>query len=159
MAKRRSRKLFEADRIRARAISLLCIRHADWNDWEHDWLLDEARRPDDYIYTEKERMVLNRLIAASTTFTYYSEHSVREMLDIAYPNRKDSDEDDEEFLEKLYRWRATNLKVRQISRLASLCRLTEALPRDETVADVLRATRGDDTDPFGKEGYETRPTA
>jgi hypothetical protein len=159
MAKRRSKKLLEADRFRARVISLLRIRHADWNDWEHDWLLDEARRPDDYIYTEKERVVLNRLIATSTTFTHYSEHSVQELLDIAYPYRKDLDEDGEEFLEQIYRWRATDLKVRQISRLASLCCLTEALPHDKTVADVMRATRGDDTDPFGKEVYETSPIA
>jgi hypothetical protein len=158
MAKRRSKKLVEADRFQARVISLLRIRYTDWNDWEHDWLLDEARRPDDYVYTDKERAILNRLIAASTTFTHYSEHSVQELLNIAYPYRKDLDEDDEEFLKKIHRWRATDLKVRQISRLASLCRLTEALPRDETVADVMRATRGDDTDPFGKEVYETRPT-
>jgi hypothetical protein len=159
MAKRRSKKLVEADRFQARVISLLRIRHADWNDWEYDWLLDEARRPNDYIYTGKERVILNRLIAASTTFTHYSEHSVQELVDIAYPYRKDLDEDAEEFLERIYRWRATDLKVRQISRLASLCRLTEALPRDETVADVIRAARGDGNDPFGKEDYETRPTA
>ncbi len=59
-----------------RVISLLRIRHPDWNDWEYDWLVDEARRPDDYIYTERERGVLKRLIASSTTFTHYSEHSV-----------------------------------------------------------------------------------
>ena len=157
MTKRRSKKLVEADRFQARVISLLCIRHADWNDWEYDWLVDEARRPDGYIYTEKERAVLNRLIASSTTFTHYSEHSVQELRDIAYPYRKDLDEDDEEFLEQIYRWRAVDLKVRQISRLASLCRLTESLPRDKAVAEVMRASRGDDTDPFGKEIYETSP--
>jgi len=76
------------------------------------------------------------VIALSTTFTHYSEHSVQELLDIAYPYRKDLDEDDEEFLEQIHRWRATDLKVRQISRLANLCRLTEALSRDKTVAPV-----------------------
>lgn len=159
MAKRRSKKLLEADRFRARVISLLCIRHPDWNDWEHDWLLDEARRPDDYVYTEKERVVLNRLTASSTTFTHYSEQSVQELLDLAYPYRKDLDEDDEEFLEQIYRWGAKDLKVRQISRLASLCRLTEVLPRDKTVADVMRATRTNYADPFGDEVYETSQIA
>ncbi len=152
MAKRRSRKLLEADRFQARVISLLCVAHADWNEWEQDWLLDEARRPDDYIYSEKERVILNRLIACATTFTHYSEWSVREMLDVAYPYRKDLDEDDETFLEQLDDWRATDLKVRQINRLASLCRLTEFLPRDEIVAEVTRDTRKQDlSEPGGNE--------
>jgi hypothetical protein len=145
MAKRRNRKLLEADRFQARVISLLRVAHADWNDWEQDWLLDEARRPDDYIYSEKERVILNRLIACATTFTHYSEWSVREMLDVAYPYRKDVDEDDDEaFLEQLSRWGATHLKVRQINRLASLCRITESLPRDEIVQGVMRVTRTQD---------------
>jgi hypothetical protein len=152
MAKRRSRKLLEADRFQARVISLLRVAHADWNEWEQDWLLDEARRPDDYIYSEKERVILNRLIACATTFTHYSEWSVWEMLDVAYPYRKDLDEDDEAFLEQLRNWRVTDLKVRQISRLARLCRLAEFLPRDEIVADVMRATRGQDfSEPDGNE--------
>jgi hypothetical protein len=157
MAKRRSRKLLEADRFQARAISLLRVARADWNEWEQDWLLDEARRPSDYIYSEKERVILNQLIACATTFTHYSEWSVREMHDVAYPYRKDLDEDDEAFLEKLFDWRATDLKVRQISRLASLCRQTELLPRDEIVADVMRATRRQDfSEPVGYENHESR---
>jgi hypothetical protein len=152
MAKRRSRKLLEADRFQARVISLLRITHADWNEWEQDWLFDEARRPNDYIYSEKERVILNRLIACATTFTHYSEWSVWEMLDVAYPYRKDLDEDDEAFLEQLRNGRVCDLKVRQINRLANLCRLTEFLPRDEVVADVIRATRGQDlSEPVGIE--------
>ena len=62
------------------------------------------------------------------------------------------DEDDEAFLEQLRNWRVTDLKVRQISRLARLCRLTEFLPRDQIVADVIRATRGQDfSEPDGNE--------
>jgi hypothetical protein len=150
MARRRSRKLLEADRFRARVISLLGVVHADWNEWEQDWLQDEAQRPDDYIYSEKERVILNQLIACATIFTHYSEWSVREMLDVAYPYRGDLDEDDAVYLEQLCSWRATNLKVRQINRLAGFARLTEFLPRDETVADVLRATRKQDSsEPVG----------
>jgi hypothetical protein len=67
------------------------------------------------------------------------------MLDVTYPYRKDEDEDDEAFLEQLYGWRATDLKVRQINHLAGLCRLTEFLPRDEIVANVMRATRTQDS--------------
>jgi hypothetical protein len=156
MAKRRSRKLLEADRFQARVISLIRVAHADWNEWEQDWLQDEAQRPDDYIYSEKERVILNQLIASAMTFVQYSGWSVREMLDVAYPYRKDLDEDDEIFLVQLYDWRATDLKVRQISRLASLCRFTEFLPRDEIVADVMRATRRQDlSEPVGSESYES----
>jgi hypothetical protein len=156
MAKRRSRKLLEADRVQARVISLLRVVHADWNEWEQDWMLDEAQRPDDYIYSEKERVILNRLIACSTTFTHYSEWSVQEMLDVAYPYRKDLDEDDEAFLDRLHKWCATDLKVRQISRLARLCRLTEFLPHDEMVTGVMRATRRQDLfESGGNENYES----
>ena len=38
---------------------------------------DEAQRPNDYIYSDKERAILNQLIACSTTFTHYSECSVQ----------------------------------------------------------------------------------
>jgi hypothetical protein len=141
MAKRRSRKLLEADRFRARVVLLLRVAHADWNEWEQDWLQNEAQRPDDTIYSEKERVILDQLLACATTFTQYAEWSVRELLDTAYPYRADLDEDDAAFLERLCRWCATDLKVRQINRLAGLVRLTEFLPRDETVADVMRATR------------------
>ena len=141
MTKRRGRKLTEADQFRARVVSLLHVSHADWNEWEQDWLQDEAQRPNDYIYSDKERAILNQLIACSTTFTHYSECSVPELLNVAYQYCKDFDEDDEAYLEQLHSWHATDLKVRQISRLASICRLTEALRRDEIVAEVMRATR------------------
>jgi hypothetical protein len=102
---------------------------------------DEAQRPNDYIYSDKERAILNQLIACSTTFTHYSECSVQELLNVAYQYCKDLDEDDEVYLQQLHDWCATDLKVRQISRLASICHLTEALQRDEIVAEVMRATR------------------
>ena len=108
---------------------------------KQEWLQDEAQRPNDYIYSDKERIILNQLIACATTLTHYSECSVQELLNVAYQYRKDLDEDDEAYLEQLHNWRATDLKVRQISRLASICRLTEALQRDEIVAEVMRATR------------------
>jgi hypothetical protein len=141
MAKCRSRKLLEADRFRGRVGWLLRIAHSDWNEWEQDWLQDEAQRPDDTIYSEKEHVILAQLIACATTFTHYGEWSVRELVAAAYPYRADLDEDDTALLEQLCRWRATDLKVRQINRLADLVRLTEFVPRDETVAVVLRATR------------------
>ena len=142
MAKRRSKKLLEADRFRARVVSLLQVRHSDWSEREFDWLKDEAQRLDDYIYTDKERIFLNRLIACTATFTSYSEWSIKDMMDILYPYRKHLDEEGEEFVEKIHRWGATALKVRQINYLAQLCRITEDLPRDSAVAEAMRATRG-----------------
>jgi hypothetical protein len=84
------------------------------------------------------------MIARATVFTHYSEHSVRELMDIAYPYRKDLDEDGEAFIEKLHRWRATKLRVRQIDRLAKMVRLSYLLSRDKDVAEVMRATWGQD---------------
>jgi hypothetical protein len=159
MARRRSRKLLDADRFQDRVISLMRTPHADWNEWELDWLHDEARRSDDYIYSDKERVILNQLIACSTTFTHYSGCSVQELLNIAHPYRKDGDEDDEAFLEQLHEWRVSDLKVRQISRLASLCRLTDSLQRDEIVADVMRATRKQDFEQPGNDNYESNRLA
>jgi hypothetical protein len=71
MAKR-SKKLLKADAFRARVMALKSVTHTDWRDWEADWLDDEARRRENYIYTDNERVILNQLIASATTFTHYS---------------------------------------------------------------------------------------
>lgn len=54
----------EADNFRATVISLRNIKHPDWNDWEWNWLNDEAVRKADYLYTETERAVLDKLTSA-----------------------------------------------------------------------------------------------
>jgi hypothetical protein len=131
MAKRRRRALVEADQFRATAVSLMCISHTDWTEWEEEWLEDEVRRLDDYIYTDTERRILNQLITYSKTFTHYAEYTIQELLKICYPHRADFDEDDEKFLEKLHRWGATDLKLRQVRRLARLCRCFERLELDQ----------------------------
>jgi hypothetical protein len=145
MAKRRRRELVEADQFHATVVSLMRVSHAHWTEWEEEWLEDEARRPTDYIYTDTERVILDQLIACSKTFTHYSECSIQEMLKIAYPYCKDFDEDDEAFLEQVHAWGATDLKLRQVSRLASLCRLVEPLERDETVQELMRGLRKRDS--------------
>jgi hypothetical protein len=143
--RRRSKKLVEADRFHAQVVSLLGEQHTDWDDeFDHPWLFEEARRPDEYVYTDRERVILNRMIARATVFAHYSEHSVRELIDIAYPYPKDLGEDGEAFIEKLHRWRATKLRVRQIDRLAGIVRLSYLLPRDKEVAEVMRAAWGQD---------------
>ncbi|HWX78153.1 MAG TPA: hypothetical protein VNY32_11770 [Candidatus Acidoferrales bacterium] len=146
MAKRlrRSKKLLEADRFHAQVVSLLGERYTDWEDFDYNWLFEEARRPDDYAYTDRERVILNRLIARATVFTHYSEHSVQELIGMAHKYPKDLNEDGEAFIEKLHRWRATKLRVRQIARIASIVRLSYPLPRDKEVAEVIRATWGED---------------
>jgi hypothetical protein len=125
MAKRTTkaqREQAEADRFRATVVSLLHLRHNDWNDWEFDWLSDEVRRSPSYIYTEKEHAVLDRLVKYSKSFTHSSGYTVSELIAIAYPYRFDLDEDGQEFVEKLHGWRATKLKLRQMGRLLRLCR-------------------------------------
>jgi hypothetical protein len=136
--RRRSKKLQDADRFRAQVMSLINEPRTDWSDWEYDWLQSEARRPEDYVYTERERTILNRLIARARVFTHYSEHSVQEMVQIAYHYRADLDENSEAFVEKVLESKATWLRVREINRLASIVRLSYALPYDKDVQAVMR---------------------
>jgi hypothetical protein len=135
---RRSKKLQEADRFRAQVMTLINEPRTDWSDWEYDWLQSEARRPEDYVYTERERTILNRLIARARVFTHYSEHSVQEMVQIAYRYRADLDEDNEAFVEQVHKSRANWLRVREINRLAGIVRLSYALSYDKDVQAVMR---------------------
>jgi hypothetical protein len=136
MAKRRSRALIEADAFHAIVVSLLRVPHDDWDEWQETWLLDEARRPSDYIYSDKERAVLNKFVAFSKTLTDYAGYTVSELARFAYPHRAEFDEDDEEYLEQLREWRVTDLKLRHVRRLASICRLFMLLDYDEAAAFV-----------------------
>jgi hypothetical protein len=121
----------EADKFRQTVHSLIRNRHADWNDWEWDWLYDEARRAPDYIYTEKEQKVLDRLVVNSKSFAEYAGYSVPEMIAIAYKHRCDLDEDGQSFVEMIHAWGAVALKRRQVIRLARICRRTEKIGRDQ----------------------------
>lgn len=139
------RKLAEAQKFRATTKTLLYDRLNDWNDWEFDWLTDEARRPPEYIYSDKEHAVLDRLQYYSRPFTQYAGYTVPELTAIAYASRFDFDDHEQEFVEKIHRWGATTLKRRQIRCLAGLCRRFEnvgydPLPdRDEPDEDNLSA--------------------
>lgn len=123
MAKRRQTAEFiKAREFHAKVVELLRSRHADWSDWEETFLIDNAQRPGDYIYSEAQWGVLNRLSAYAKSFTHYDGYTVQELLAIAYPARFDLDDNSEEFLEILTRWKATDLKRRQIRRLAKIAR-------------------------------------
>jgi hypothetical protein len=120
----------EADKFRATVVSLLNIRHPDWSDWEWRWLNDEARRKSDYRYTENEQAVLDRLLVYAKSFAEYAGYSVQELIAIAYPYRYDLNEEEQEFVEQLRAWGATELKRRQIQALAAICRRCENIGRD-----------------------------
>lgn len=124
------RELAEAARFRVAAKTLLYDRHNDWNDWEFDWLTDELRRPADYIYSEKEWAVLDRLPHYARSFSGYAGYTVPELTATAYASRYDMDDPEREFVEKVHRWGATHLKRRQIRWLASLCRRFENIGYD-----------------------------
>jgi hypothetical protein len=64
------------------------------------------------------------------SFTEYAGYTVPELIAIAYVCRFDLDEDGQELIEKLHVWRATDLKRRQIKRLAGICRRFEKVGRD-----------------------------
>lgn len=120
------RQSAEALEFRTSARALLHDRYNDWNDWE----FDEARRPLDYIYSEREGAVLKRLQHYSRSFTEYAGYSVPELIAIAHASRFDFQEHEQEFAEKVHRWGATHLKRRQIRLLASLCRRFENIGYD-----------------------------
>jgi hypothetical protein len=144
MAKRKSRAQIESEQFHAIVVGLLRVRHADWNEWEHDeWLLDQAQRPADYEYSYKQWAVLKRLVARTKTFTQYAGYSVPELVAIVYPARLDLDEGSQEFVEKIHRWNATDLKVRQIRHLAGICRSFEDIPRDPDIEAAARHTYAD----------------
>jgi hypothetical protein len=128
----------EADRFRSTVVSLLNLRHSDWNDWEWRWLNDEARRKADYRYTENEQAVLDRLLVYAKSFAEYAGYSVQELIAIAYPYRCDLNEEEQEFVEQVHAWRATELKRRQIQALAAICRRGEDIGRDPLKDHVER---------------------
>ena len=147
MAKRhRRRKLIEADRYHALAVSLLLVRHSDWweREWEETFLLDQVQRPDDYIYSESQQAKLKQLKHFSKSFTEYAGHTVQELLSIAYSRRLDLDFEDQEWVETLFGWDATDLKLRQISRLAGICRIYEPIGRDPLNDAAIDEIRPDD---------------
>lgn len=125
MAKRitkAEREQAAADAFRALALTLLTLRHHDWTDWEFEWLGAMTNRSTSYRFSEKENAKLEQLVRLSKAYTSYSGHSIQELIKIAYPFRFDLSEDDQEFLEKLHGWRAIDLRLRQVHRLARICR-------------------------------------
>jgi hypothetical protein len=142
--KRRSKKLLEADIFRARVQQLRNLAESDWSDWEADWLDEESTRPDDYVYSDKERVILNQLIASATPFEGYNGWSVPDLLKIANRYRPDLDENNEEFVAQLWKRQPRALWVRTLNQLAKLARFSEPIGWDEQVQAVLRETRARD---------------
>jgi hypothetical protein len=128
---RPSAELIKALEFHAKVVDLLGTRHSDWSEWEETFLLDNARRPRDFIYSEAQWAVLNRLASYSQSFTQYNGYTVRELLGIVYRFRYDLDEDAQEFLEKLARWKPNDLKRRQIRCLAGFARMFAPIGRDD----------------------------
>src|SRR4051794_14998141 len=118
MAKR-PKKLQEADRFRATVNQLRSLGEI-FRDWEADWLDSEAARQDDYVYTDKERVVLNRIVAAARSFEGYGDYSVSELVAVACRYKADLDYAGEEFVEGLRRTRTSALPIRQLCRLVSI---------------------------------------
>ena len=98
MAKQRSRKLLESDKFREVVHQLVRRTDVEWKYYEENFLHTQVRRPDDYIFSDDQRKVLNRLIAVATVFSQYSEYSVRELFTMTYPFRAEFRYEDEEFL-------------------------------------------------------------
>jgi hypothetical protein len=134
MAKRRRRReLIESDEFHAQVVSLLRVRHADWTEWEETWLLDNAQRENDYIYSDNQWRVLHELVAYSKSYEEYAGYCVQELLQTVLLCRFDVDEDAQEFVETVRGWGATDLKLRQIRRLAAIARTFELIGKDEAL--------------------------
>jgi hypothetical protein len=141
---KRSKKSSEADIFRAHVERLRNLPETDWGDWEADWLDAEARRHPEYLYSEKERIILNQLIAATTPFEGYNGWSVPDLLRAAHNFLADLDEPTARFVEILWSLKPRALRVRQIVRLARIVGVFEPVGRDEYVESVLRETKGSD---------------
>ena len=126
-------ELLRATQLRTRATHLYKLSENDWNDWELDWLSDQIQRPVDYIYSDKQWAVLEKLERNAHVFREYAELSVNALLDISYASRFDVDENDQDFVEKLYQRAPLELRRRQIMRLAGICRAFENIGYDDLV--------------------------
>ncbi len=134
-----AKRITKAQRARNRAdefrstVAELLQSDVIWTAWEENWLVSESRRRPDYIFSEKEHAVLDRMRdTASGPFTGYGAYTVAELITIAYPWRFDLDEDGEEFLETLHEKMPAGLRKRPLRRLVGICRSFEGLdlPRD-----------------------------
>jgi hypothetical protein len=116
-----------ADKFRSTVADLLQSA-VIWTAWEENWLVSESRRHPDYIFSEKEHAVLDRMrVAASGPFTNYGGYTVTELIAIAYSWRFDLDEDTERFLETLHRTAPAGLTLRTLRRVVGICRAFEGL--------------------------------
>lgn len=145
MARPNKRDLL-AEAFRLRVMELRAMPDADWNDWEVDWLDSQARRPAGYIPSEKERMILNQLLASTKTFEGYNGWTVKELLVMGQSYIADLDESNQGFVRGLVTRRPSVLRVRQINQLSNICRMTEDIGRDEGVDEVMREVRRRDGD-------------
>ena len=134
-----AKRITKAQRARNRAdefrstVAELLQSGVIWTAWEENWLVSESQRRSDYIFSEKEHAVLDRLRdTASGPFAGYGDYTVSELIAIAYPWRCDLDEDGEEFLETLHEKMPAGLRKRPLRRLVGICRSFEGLdlPRD-----------------------------
>ncbi|MGE0563030.1 MAG: hypothetical protein AB7O50_00820 [Pseudolabrys sp.] len=146
MAKR-SKDQEDADKFRA-SVERLRLLGEIFRDWEADWLDSEARRPAGYVFSEKERVILNQIKAVAHTFEGYSGYSVTELINMVYRYRADLDHEGEKFVERLKNEGARTLPVRQLVYLVTLARVSESIPKDELVEEALAETYTRDAELF-----------
>jgi hypothetical protein len=109
--------------VRSLAKRLLELPHADWNDWEIDFLQHMARRkgPDPITTRQSEKLVELRDDAEY----YCSVHgfSVQALLKNCWVARDDLDsEDDRKFIEQLKETSISCVKRRQLRKLLACAR-------------------------------------
>jgi hypothetical protein len=157
MARRKSRRVLEAEQFHAIVVKLLFVSDAEWSEWEERWLLSEARRPISYIYSKDERKILNQLIAVARSFAQYSECSVLQLINLADQFRADYQSDDDQFVKELKRNNVASLRLRQIMRLADLVRINDDLRLDQDIEEVANQTRRRDDSVYEPDEFTAYP--
>jgi hypothetical protein len=120
--KYRSKERLEADALRHRIKSLLEAPFS-WRGYEdrRDWLRKLLRKDEDYIYSERERAAVGRIVVARTPFEGWGGYSVQELYRGARPYLANFDESYEPLMNEIEATDATRLVRDDMKALVALC--------------------------------------
>jgi hypothetical protein len=135
-----------AGAVSSLASYLLYLNDANWTDWEIDFLGNMSGWTGLEPITSRQREKLFELRDDATNYSTLKGYSVANLLRGCWLAHLDLDEDDPEFIVRLYEQRVTSLKRRPIIFTSSFCRsrneLTTIFPNSTTAtATTLKMVR------------------
>jgi hypothetical protein len=98
------------------------------SDWFIDWAESELRRDRFYVYTDKERAVLDRQLSRLRPVSSFGDCAISELISMAATYRADCDEDDDELLSTLLREKPSEVPLSLALRLVNICRHIAGVP-------------------------------